>query len=63
MFQNLSLKGFTWPKEPVLYLALLVAIVNVGISVINGEVGWPEALESAAIAIGAFIARGRVTPV
>ncbi len=63
MFQNLSFKGFTWPREPVLYLTLLVAVVNVIIAYITGDVGWVEALESLVILIGGFIARGRVSPV
>jgi len=62
MFNNLSLKGFTWPREPVLYLTLLVALANVAISAISGDVGWQDAFETAAIAIGGFIARGRVSP-
>ena len=63
MLENLTFKGFTWPKEPVLYLTLLVAVVNVVISLINGDVGWAQGLETVAVLVGGFIARGRVTPV
>lgn len=63
MFENLSLKGFTWPREPVLYLTLLVAIVNVIISVISGDADIVTAIESLGVIIAGFIARGRVTPV
>jgi len=63
MFENLSFRGFTWPKEPVLYLTLLVAILNVAISLITGDVSWGEAIDTVIILIGGFVARGQVTPV
>ena len=63
MFENLSLKGFTWPREPVLYLTLLVAIVNVVITGLTGDVTWFEAIESLVILVAGFVARGQVTPV
>jgi hypothetical protein len=63
MFTNLTLKGFTWPREPVLYLALLVAIVNTVTAVLEGGLSWGEAIDAVVIAIGAFVARGQVTPV
>ena len=62
MFQNLSLKGFTWPREPVLYLTLLVAVINVAIQYINGDVTWVQGLETLVILVGGFIARGQVSP-
>lgn len=63
MFTNLSLKGFTWPREPVLYLTLIVAVLNVVIAYIQGDVTWVQGLESLSILVAGFIARGRVTPV
>ena len=62
MFHDLSLKAFTWPREPVLYLTLLVAILNVVIQYLNGDVSWVQGLETLVILIGGFIARGQVTP-
>ena len=63
MFENLSLKGFTWPREPVLYLTLVAAIINVIIQTIAGDVTYWVAIETAVGLVLAFIARGRVTPV
>ena len=63
MFENLSLKEFTWPREPVLYLTLLVAILNIVISVITGEVSILTAIETLVGLIIGFIARGKVSPV
>jgi hypothetical protein len=61
-FTNLSFKGFVWPREPVLYMALAVAILNAVIAVINGSLGLSEAIDAIIIAIGAFAARGKVSP-
>ena len=63
MFQNLSLRDFTWPREPVLYLTLLVAVVNVVIAYIQGDVSWVQGIETLFVLISGFIARGQVTPV
>lgn len=63
MFQNLSLKGFTWPREPVLYLTLIAAILTTVASVLTGDLGWVDALEALVIVVGGFIARGQVSPV
>ncbi len=62
MFQNLSLKGFTFPKEPVLYLTLLVAIANIVISALSGDVSWVTAIETIIGILVGFFARGQVTP-
>lgn len=62
MFQNLSLKGFTWPREPVLYLTVIAAILTTVASVIDGSVNWVDGLEALVIVVGGFIARGQVTP-
>ena len=63
MFANLSLKGFTWPREPILYLTLAAAVINVVIQAIAGDVTYWVAVESAIGLVMAFIARGRVSPV
>lgn len=62
MFENLSLKGFTWPREPVLYLTLLVAVLNVVIQTLSGDVTWITAVESVIGLVLGFIARGQVAP-
>ncbi|TNF82066.1 MAG: hypothetical protein JSW51_03055 [Gemmatimonadota bacterium] len=63
MFENLSLQGFTWPREPVVYLALLAAILSAAASALQGDVTWWNAAESVWILILGFIARGKVSPV
>ena len=63
MFENLSLSGFTWPREPVLYLTLVAAIINAAIQALTGDVTWWVAGETAVGLVMAFIARGRVSPV
>ena len=62
MFQNLSLRGFTWPREPILYLTLAGALLNVVIALLSGEIGSHAALESVLLLIGGFIGRAKVTP-
>ena len=63
MFQNLSLKEFSWPREPVLYLTLIAAILTTVASALSGDLGWVQAVEAIIILVGGFIARGQVTPV
>ena len=63
MFKNLSLTQFTWPREPVLYMALIVAVLNTVIAALNGGLTWGEAIDAILIAVGAFVARGQVSPV
>ena len=63
MFENLKLSEFTWPREPVLYLTLIVAILNVVIQFINGDVTWVQGLETLVLLVAGFIARGQVRPV
>lgn len=63
MFTNLKLSQFTWRREPILYLALLVAIGNVALSAFGGEIEWATALESIAVLVAGFLGRGQVTPV
>lgn len=63
MFQNLSLKGFTWKREPILYITLLVAILNVVITAMSGDLAWGQAGESIILLLFGFFGRGQVTPV
>ena len=63
MFQNLSLKGFTWPREPVLYLTLIAAILTTVASALTGDLSWVQAVEAVIILVGGFIARGQVSPI
>jgi hypothetical protein len=59
-FTNLD---WRWPNEPVLYMAFAVAILNIAIGLINGSLDFTQAWETLLIAIGAFAARGKVSPV
>lgn len=62
MFENLSIRAFTWRREPVLYITLIVAILNVVGAVLTGEVALVEATETIVLLIFGFIARGQVSP-
>jgi hypothetical protein len=62
VFQNLSLKGFTWPREPVLYITLVASLLFAVASVITGEYTWVQGIEQVGILISGFIARGQVSP-
>ena len=62
MLENLSLRGFTWRREPVLYVALAVGLLNLVLSVLNGDVGTEDAIEWTVGAVAAFFVRGQVTP-
>ena len=63
MFENLSLREFTWPREPVLYLTLLVAVLNVVIQMLAGDVTWVTAVETIIGLVLGFVARSQVSPV
>ena len=62
MFENLKLSEFTWPREPILYLTLIVAILNVAIQFLTGDLSIWDGLESIGVLIAGFIGRGQVTP-
>lgn len=62
MFENLKLSEFTWRREPILYLALLVAIGNVVLNAAGGTLEWAAA-ESIVVLLAGFFGRGQVTPV
>lgn len=63
MFENLSLRGFTWPREPVLYITLIAAILNAVAQLLVGDITWVIAVETVVTLILGFIARGKVSPV
>lgn len=58
MFSNLS-----FPKEPVMWMALLAALLNVGISMIQGDLVLSDGIESIVAIILGFVARSKVSPV
>jgi hypothetical protein len=62
MFANLSLKGFTWKREPALYVALAIAVLSVVGQVAAGETTWQLAVPVVVSLIGGFLVRGRVSP-
>lgn len=63
MFENLNLSEFTWRREPILWLALAVAVGNVVLAALGGDMEWSAALESLAVLIVGFFGRGQVSPV
>ena len=62
MFENLNLSEFTWRREPILYLALLVAVGNVVLNAAGGDIEWSAAAESLAVLVVGFFGRGKVSP-
>lgn len=60
MFKNLN---WTFPKEPVLWMAFIAAILNAAVQAINGDVTWIVAVETVVGLFLAFVARGASTPV
>lgn len=62
MFQNLSLSGFTWKREPILYLALALAIGNIVYNALTGDVTTADAVQSGIALLLGFFGRGQVTP-
>ncbi|HLF44104.1 MAG TPA: hypothetical protein VJA46_11365, partial [Acidimicrobiia bacterium] len=60
MFKNLKL---TWPREPILYLALILAIGNVVYAALAGGIEGQDAVESVIALIFGFVGRGQVSPV
>lgn len=56
--------GIQFKKEPVLWMATIAAVLNIGVQIINGDVAFfPEGLETLVIAVGALVARGASTPI
>ncbi len=63
MFTNFSLTGFTWKREPILYVTLVIGLLNVVQTVLIGDVDLFTAIQSAVLLVFGFVARGEVTPV
>ena len=57
------MQEWTFPKEPVMWLALLAAIINVVVGVLQGDQAWVQGIESIVGLVLAFFARSQVTPV
>ena len=62
MFANLNLLNFTWKREPVLYIALAVALLNIVSSWFDGGLVAVDALESGFALVWGFFTRGQVSP-
>lgn len=56
-------RGATFPKEPVLWMAFIAAVLNIGVAVLNGELSAFDGIESAVALLLGLIARGASTPV
>ena len=63
MFENLDWKQITWPREPVLILGAIVAILNIVISVLTGDVTLITGIETILGILLTLFARKQVTPV
>ena len=59
MFGNL---GWTWKREPVLYIALLIAVGTVVQDAFTGGVDLESAVIGVVELLLGFVARGRVSP-
>ncbi len=57
-----ALKKFTWRREPVLYVALAIACLQVVAPVVAGDVSWVTVLQPLATLLIGFFLRGQVTP-
>lgn len=62
MFENLSLRGFTWNREPVLYVTLAVAILQVVVTIMTGDIALADGAMTIMTLVFGFIVRGEVTP-
>ena len=63
MFENLSFTNFTWKREPILYITLAVAILNVIGTLLAGDVEFAQAIETIVLLVFGFFARGQVSPI
>ncbi|HEX7098942.1 MAG TPA: hypothetical protein VF377_06850 [Acidimicrobiia bacterium] len=63
MLENFSLKEFTWKREPILWLALILAIGQVVYQALGGAIGVEEAVQAIITLIFGFLGRGQVSPV
>lgn len=62
MFANLSLRSFTWRREPVLYLALGIAVAQLVYQVWAGDLGSEDAIGLGLDLVLGFFLRGQVSP-
>ena len=62
MFQNLKLSEFTWRREPILYLALAIAILNLVYAYLTGDLAMTDGVESLVALLVGFFGRGQVSP-
>lgn len=62
MFQNLKLSEFTWRREPILYLALAIAVLNLVYAFLVGDVTLTDGIESLVALLVGFFGRGQVSP-
>lgn len=63
MFENFSLREFTWRREPILWLALVLAVGQVVYETLGGSIGVEEAVQAIITLIFGFLGRGKVSPV
>lgn len=63
MFSNLTLRGFTLRREPVLYAWLAVAVAQTIAEHLAGSIDQATAVSALVELIVAFAVRGRVSPV
>lgn len=63
MFENFSLREFTWRREPILWLALVLAVGQVVYEALGGSIGVEEAVQAIITLIFGFLGRGQVSPV
>lgn len=57
------MREWTFPKEPVMWLALLAAIINVVVGILQGDQVLVDGIESIVGLLLAFFARSQVTPI
>ena len=62
MFDNLSIKTFTWSREPALWIALAVAVLGIVSGAVSGSADWGTAIESIVVLVAGFLVRGQVSP-
>ena len=63
MFTNLQRRNLTWQREPILWVALAVAVLQAVASGLSGDLAWADAIEAIVVLLFGFIARGQVVPV
>lgn len=61
-FKNLSFGDLSFPREPVLWLGFIAALLLLIADLISGGLGLGDFGESLGVILAAFLARGKVTP-